>query len=300
MKFFSLKKLFSTSTIYKNPKPNLFPFKGGNRLQGVVLDFSGTTLDAHVIAPAFAFVKAFEVEGVNITMEEARQPMGLRKDLHIQKLLELPSVIEKWLAKKRIKPTPEDGACIFKHFLPIQNACLKEFSELLPGTLEASNQIKNHYKCKIGLTTGFTRESVNILLKEAESQGLMFDSAVAGDDIGSEMGFRPAPFMVWKNMEKFQIFDRRTIIKVDDTLGGVGEGLNAGVWTVGLYRYSNYTNINSIKEWKSMKNEEFEKKVKNSKEILMKSGAHYIADSMKDLPEIMEDINKRLGQGESP
>lgn len=291
---------FKFSSIFKNPKPTLNPYKAGNKVQGVILDFSGTTLDAHVIAPAYAFVKAFEVENVQITMEEARQPMGLRKDFHINKLLELPSVIEKWVAVKGQKPTKVDGARIFKHFLPIQNECLKDFSELLPGTVESVNALKNQLKCKIGLTTGFTRESVDILLKEAKKQGFQPDCSVAGDDIGNEMGFRPAPFMVWKNMEHFQIYDKRVIVKVDDTIGGVGEGLNAGVWTVGLYRYSNYTNINSIKEWKSMTEQDFEKKVKISKDILMKSGAHYIADSIKQLPEIVEDINKRISAGESP
>ena len=300
MKNFSLKRVLSTSTVFTNPKPTIFPFKGGSKLQGVILDFSGTTLDAHVISPAHSFVKAFEVEGVQITMEEARQPMGLRKDLHILKLLEMPSIIEKWQIKKGTKPTNNDGARIFRNFLPIQNNCLKEFSELLPGTLETVNTMRNKFNCKIGLTTGFTRESVDILLKEAKLQGLTLDSAVAGDDISNGMGCRPAPFMVWRNMENFKLYDRRLILKVDDTNGGVGEGLNAGVWTVGLYRYSNYTNINSIKEWKDMSKEDFEKKVKLSKEVLMKSGGHYIADNIKDLPEIIEDINRRIAKGESP
>lgn len=299
--FFSaiVKRFFSTTPL-RNPKNSVFPYKAGKKVQGVILDFSGTTLDAHVIAPAYAFVKAFEVEGVKITMEEARKPMGLRKDMHIQKLLELPTVIEKWVQKKGVKPKKEDGVRIFKNFLPIQNNCLKDFSEMLPGTVETVNQMRNNFKCKIGLTTGFTRESVDILLKESKPQGFVLDSAVAGDDIGNEMGFRPAPFMVWKNMENFQIFDRRVIVKVDDTVGGVGEGLNAGVWTVGLYRYSNYTNINSIKEWKSMSKEDFSKRVEISKNILLESGAHYIADNIKDMPQILEDINKRIAEGESP
>jgi phosphonoacetaldehyde hydrolase len=53
------------------------------KIQAAVLDFSGTTCDAHVIAPAYSFVKAFEEFKVPITMEEARKPMGLRKDMHI-------------------------------------------------------------------------------------------------------------------------------------------------------------------------------------------------------------------------
>ena len=285
---------------YKNPKPTIFPHKAGQSIQGLILDFSGTTLDAHVIAPAYAFVESFSKEGVQITMEEARKPMGLRKDLHILKILENPSVIEKWKAKKGSLPTKEDGARLFQHFIPIQNSCLKDFSELIPGTNETVDYARNKLKMKIGLTTGFTREMVDILLKEAKPQGFVPDVSVAGDDVGSNMGFRPAPFMVWKNMELMNLYDRRTIVKVDDTIGGVGEGLNAGVWTIGLYRFSNYTNIDTIAQWKSMKNSEFEEKVEKSKNILMKSGAHYITSSIKEIPEILDDINRRVANGENP
>ena len=47
-------------------------------MKAVILDWSGTTADAHVIAPAISFCKVFEKHGVPITMEEARLPMGLR------------------------------------------------------------------------------------------------------------------------------------------------------------------------------------------------------------------------------
>ncbi len=56
-------------------------YKG--EVTGLVLDWSGTTADAYVIAPAVVFVEAFQRQGVEISMLEAGGPMGLRKDLHI-------------------------------------------------------------------------------------------------------------------------------------------------------------------------------------------------------------------------
>ncbi|MDP6468656.1 MAG: hypothetical protein QF918_12990, partial [Pirellulaceae bacterium] len=53
------------------------------KVKGLVLDWSGTTADAYVIAPAVVFVEVFKNKGVEISMTEARGPMGLRKDLHI-------------------------------------------------------------------------------------------------------------------------------------------------------------------------------------------------------------------------
>merc|ERR1719187_1466481 len=65
-------------------------FKGPVR--ACILDWSGTTADAHVLAPAVVFVEVFEKHGVPISMAEARLPMGLRKDLHIGKILEIEEV----------------------------------------------------------------------------------------------------------------------------------------------------------------------------------------------------------------
>ena len=47
-------------------------------MKAIILDWSGTAADAHVIAPAISFCRVFEKYGVPITMEEARFPMGLR------------------------------------------------------------------------------------------------------------------------------------------------------------------------------------------------------------------------------
>ena len=54
------------------------------KIKGTVLDWSGTVADAYVIAPAVVFVEVFRKKGVEISMLEARGPMGLRKDLHIE------------------------------------------------------------------------------------------------------------------------------------------------------------------------------------------------------------------------
>ena len=53
-----------------------------SRIKSVILDFSGTTVDPYVIAPAITFVEVFKKHGISINMEQARL-MGLRKDIHI-------------------------------------------------------------------------------------------------------------------------------------------------------------------------------------------------------------------------
>ena len=58
-------------------------------VKACILDWSGTTADRYVLAPAVVFVEVFKKHKVPISMAEARGPMGLRKDLHIQKLTEV-------------------------------------------------------------------------------------------------------------------------------------------------------------------------------------------------------------------
>jgi len=48
------------------------------KVKALVLDWSGTLADAFVIAPAVVFVEVFKNQGVEISMAEARGPMGLR------------------------------------------------------------------------------------------------------------------------------------------------------------------------------------------------------------------------------
>ena len=62
------------------------------KVTALVLDWSGTTADAYVMAPAVVFVEVFGNQGVEISMTEARGPMGLRKDLHIKVLTEDPVI----------------------------------------------------------------------------------------------------------------------------------------------------------------------------------------------------------------
>ena len=66
------------------------------KVKGLILDWSGTTADAYVLAPAVVFVEVFQKHGVDISMPEARGPMGLRKDLHIKELTEEPEIRARW------------------------------------------------------------------------------------------------------------------------------------------------------------------------------------------------------------
>jgi len=57
-------------------------------------------------------------------MEEARVPMGLRKDLHIKAITEMPTVRERWAKKHGKYPDQGDVDAMFRDFVPMQLKCL--------------------------------------------------------------------------------------------------------------------------------------------------------------------------------
>ena len=267
------------------------------KVKALVLDWSGTTADAYVLAPAVVFVEVFKKHGVEISMEEARGPMGLRKDLHIKALTETPDIRDRWKKIKGKEPTQKDVDGMFKDFVPMQLKCLRRYTKLLPGVAKVTQRLQKR-GIKIGSSTGFVRSMVNILEAEAKKQGYVPDASVAGDEVVN--GARPKPFMVYKNLDMMNIHPIQSVVKVDDTVSGVGEALEAGCWGVGVSRYSNYMNVNSLDEEKRLSPADIQTRHEKTRDILRKAGAHYVIDSLADIEPVIADVNARLARGEKP
>ena len=266
-------------------------------VQALILDWSGTTADAYVIAPAVVFFEVFKKHGVEISMIEARGPMGLRKDLHIKSLTEVPEIRERWNAVHGKYPDQGDVDAMFADFVPMQLDCLRQYTTLLPGVVETVQTLQSR-GIKIGSTTGFVRSMVDILEADAKTQGYVPDASVAGDEVVH--GARPKPFMLYRNLDLLDVHPIQSVIKVDDTISGVGEALEGGCWGVGIARYSNYMNINTIAEAEAMPAEEYQRRLEITREILRKSGAHYVIDEPSELLGVVDDVNARLARGERP
>jgi len=88
---------------------------------------------------------------------EARLPVGLRKDMHIAAILEIPTVRERWTTAKGHAPTSADVDVLFADFVPMQLACLSRYTTLIPGTVSAVKTLQKELGLKIGSTTGFTK-----------------------------------------------------------------------------------------------------------------------------------------------
>jgi len=266
-------------------------------VKGIVLDWSGTTADAYVLAPAVVFVEVFKKHGVEISMAEARGPMGLRKDLHIKELTEVPEIRARWKGVHGSDPDQGSVDAMFADFVPMQLDCLRDYTTLLPHVTEVVQQFQKD-GIKIGSTTGFVRSMVDILEADAKKQGYVPDASVAGDEVAH--GARPRPFMVYRNLDLMDVSPIQSVVKVDDTISGVGEALEAGCWGVGIARYSNYMDIDSMAHLESLSEADIARRLNATREILRKSGAHYVIDTFDQMPEVIADVNRRLARGERP
>ena len=267
------------------------------KVKGLILDWSGTTADIYVLAPAVVFVEVFKKHGVEISMAEARGPMGLRKDLHIKELTKEPEIRDRWKGVHGKDPDQGNVDAMFADFVPMQLDCLRQYTTLLPDVAEVTQKFQKE-GIKIGSTTGFVRSMVDILEADAKTQGYVPDASVAGDEVAH--GARPKPFMVYRNLDLLDVHPIQSVVKVDDTVSGVGEALEAGCWGVGIARYSNYVDINSKAHAESLSEAEMERRVARTREILRQAGAHYVIDTFDQLPEVIADVNERLARGERP
>ena len=232
-----------------------------------------------------------------ISMAEARGPMGLRKDLHIKALTEVPEIAERWKGVHGNHPGQAEVDAMFADFVPMQLECLREYTALLPGVAETTQKLQAE-GIKIGSSTGFIRSMVDILEEDAKKQGYVPDASVAGDEV--EHGARPKPFMVYKNLDMLDVHPIQSVVKVDDTVSGVGEALEAGCWGVGIARYSNYMDVDSIAHEKTLSDAEIQRRLAFTRETLRKAGSHYVIDTFDQLPAVIEDVNTRLARGEKP
>ena len=264
-------------------------------IEAVLLDWAGTTMDFGCIAPAVVFVEVFKRRGVPIDMAEARAPMGAHKRVHIQRITELDSVRARWQARHGRLPNEADVNRMFKEFVPLQLKCLSDYSELIPGTLAAVAELRKR-GIKIGSTTGYMTEMMKINLKDAARQGYKPDVTVCASEVPAG---RPYPYMCLQNVINLGVTTVEACVKVDDTVPGVEEGLNAGMWTIGLAVSGNEVGL-SLKEWKKLSKAEKEEKRARAYRRMAQAGAHYTVDSIAEMMPCIDDIQERIRRGERP
>jgi phosphonoacetaldehyde hydrolase len=264
------------------------------RIQAVIFDWAGTTIDFGNMAPATTFVEIFRRRGVQVAMDEVRLSGNPWRDW-IQKISQLDPVSERWRAAHGRPCSEQDIDEMFADFVPTLCATLADHSELIPGARAVMEECGMR-GYKIGSLTGYLPDMLAVIKKEAEKQGYVPQSFVCPTDVPDG---RPYPYMCLQNMINLQVWPAEACVKVDDIVPGVEEGLNAGMWTVGVAISGNQVGL-PLKQWEALPASEQEVRRVSAYRRLRAGGAHYVIDTVADLIPCLDDIEARLSRGEKP
>lgn len=265
------------------------------RLEAVIFDWAGTTVDFGSMAPVAAITRLFAAKGIQLSDPEVRQDMGLFKKDHIRRILKSSRVSEEWHRAKGQAPTENDVDSMFNDFAAIQMEALEQHSEVINGVVCLAENLRRR-GLKIGGTTGYTRPMLDLLIARAGEQGYRPDVSYCPDEVG---GGRPHPWMCLRLASDFRLSATAAAVKVGDTLSDIEEGLNAGMWTVGVTATGNEMGL-TASELASLPKGEYRERLTAICDRMKAVGAHYVIDSADEMDLIVEQIDCRLAAGERP
>jgi len=267
-----------------------------SNLQAVIFDWAGTLVDFGSLAPTQIFVDAFKSFGIDLTLQQARGPMGLSKWQHIRVLLDDTAIAAQWQQQNGQAPTDADVDALYARFMPMQIAKVGQYSQPIDGAAQVLAWLRGQ-GLKVGSCSGYPRQVLDVLLPMAADEGIRPDHVVAGDELPA--GGRPGPYMALANMLALKIDDVAGCIKVDDTVPGIEEGIRAGMWSVGISLSGNEVGLTRA-ELDALPAEDITRLKAQAEARLREAGAHYVIDTVADLPQVVAHVRARLASGERP
>nr|WP_295970799.1 phosphonoacetaldehyde hydrolase [uncultured Bacillus sp.] len=267
-----------------------------HKVEGVIFDWAGTTVDFGCFAPVNVFIDIFKNIGIEVTMEEARAPMGMLKIDHIRAMLSMPRISLLWEERFGRVFNEEDVEHLYSEFEPALMSSLIEYTDPIPGIVETV-QILRGQGLKIGSTTGYTQSMMDLVVPNALKKGYGPDFYITPD--GTNSFGRPYPYMIYHNMEALKLSAPWKVVKVGDTLSDIKEGVNAGVWSVGVMIGSSEMGLR-LDEFNSLSETDQATIVANTEQSFVQNGADFTIQSMNELPQLIEKINRLISEGKRP
>jgi phosphonoacetaldehyde hydrolase len=264
-------------------------------LKAVVLDWAGTTVDYGCMAPVATFMQAFAEMGVPITVEEARAPMGMPKWHHIQAITRMEPVAARWQSVHGGRPEDHDVDVLYQRFLPLQVLTVEQHSDVIPGVVETVAALRARGMA-IASTTGYPREVMDVVVRVAKEQGYEPDITICAGDTPAG---RPGPFMALQALIKLSVSPVEAVVKIGDTVVDIEEGLNGGMWSVGVAVTGNEVGLTAA-EYAALSADEQDRLSKVATDRLLAAGAHYVVDSVAQALPVLDSIEARLAAGERP
>ena len=256
------------------------------RYEAVIFDWAGTTVDFGSFAPMGVFVETFADFGIEVSIDEARAPMGLPKRAHIEAMLAVPRIAAAWRDTRGAAATQADVDALYALFVPKNETVAARYATLVPGTVEVMAALRAR-GLKIGSTTGYTRSIMAHVLPVAAAQGYSPDNLVCSDDLSEG---RPGPQGMVRCCEDLGVASPQALIKVDDTVPGILEGVSAGALTVGVALSGNAVGL-SVEALAALPAPEVDSVRKKAGSILLEAGADHVIDTIADLPDLLSRLD---------
>jgi phosphonatase-like hydrolase len=179
-----------------------------------VFDLAGTTIrDGGQVAEAFR--STLRAVGLELTDEELRPWRGASKRRALEHFLE-------WRGAGVARERLEEVYAQFRDRLGQLFAA--EGVQPIDGAEEAFAWLRGR-GVRVALTTGFDRAITDLLLGAAGWDGRAVDAVVCGDEV--PLG-RPAPYMIFRAMERTGVVSVHRVVNVGDTVLDLESGWNAG------------------------------------------------------------------------
>jgi phosphonoacetaldehyde hydrolase len=258
-------------------------------IKAIICDWAGTTVDFGCMAPVRVFVDVFARHDVPITLDEARKPMGLAKKSHIEALLGEPAIAARWNAQFGKAPSADDIDYLYGKLEPQLAETVINHNDIIPGTLELLQWCRNH-GVKFGSTTGYVASMMKNIIPAVAAGGFVPDCMVSSDEVPAG---RPAPFMIFENMKRMNVYPASKMVKLGDTVADMEEGRNAGMWCIGFTLSGNETGL-SRRELEQLPPAERKIRAERAAEKLKSAGAHDVCDGIWEVIPVLERIDGEI------
>lgn len=257
------------------------------KIECIIMDWAGTAVDYGCFAPVAAFVESFKAIGAPVSAAETRAHMGLTKIEEVRALFAIDHVKADFRAKYGRDYNEDDVQECYKKFQEELFRTLEDYSKPIPGVVEVISKLRGQ-GIKVGSTTGYTREMMDVVIPAAAKLGYVIDNCETSDNLP---GGRPKPYMIYQNMCRMDIASPRSVVKVGDTISDIKEGVNAGVWSIGVVLGSNELALTEA-EVAAMPTDELKERMKAVRYRMYAAGADYVIDDITELPMLIEVLNK--------
>jgi phosphonoacetaldehyde hydrolase len=249
-----------------------------DRFDLVIFDWAGTMVDFGCQAPVIALREAFALRGVVIGDAAIREHMGKAKVDHVRALLQDSSVAEAWTRIRGSAPSEADVADLMTDLGPLMREQAALASQLIGGARATVDELRKE-GIKIASSTGYTREMMLPVLREAAAQGYVPDHLVCS---GETPAGRPTPLMIYKACAELGVWPLSRVVKVDDTEAGVAEGCAADCITVGVTASGNGVGL-SQEELKALPAADRAARIAAVEKSLMAAGADVVIETVSEL-----------------